>query len=220
MRVAVVIVLALAALVAVGSAAARDPKGPQQRHTAADTKQAKSIGLVLKDFAAGWKAAPRDKPGPPCSIEPDESKLVQTAAIDPTFVWKDGITSVGSEVDIFRTAAEAKRDWQLSTLKVIGGCLLESAQKTLGKKVKVTLRSAQELAAPKVGERSIHYRLLFQLRQNKVSRTFVTELIGFNTGRISVVLHAFSPLQPLPSNGLNALTALLAKRVADAAGGI
>src|SRR5690242_12185991 len=107
MRIAtVVVVLASAAtlLIAAG-AAARDPKEPRQQHTRADTARARTIGLVLSDFAAGWTKEPPTKTSPPCSAEPDESNLVQTARIDPTFLWRDKITQIGSEVDTFRTAA-------------------------------------------------------------------------------------------------------------------
>jgi hypothetical protein len=40
--------------------------------------------------------------------EPDESALVQTAKIDPSFGWKDNLTRLGSQVDIFQTAAMAQ----------------------------------------------------------------------------------------------------------------
>ena len=90
---------------------------------------------------------------------PGESDLVQTARIDPTFVWTDGVTTVGSEVDIFNTTAQAKRDWRLSTLAVVGRCLLESARKSLAKQhATVTIAAADSLAPPKLGERSLPYR--------------------------------------------------------------
>ena len=80
---------AVAAFVVLGAfvlalpAGATNPKDPQQRHTAADTRLAKSIALKPADLAAGWQA---DKPkslgnDPPCKSQPDESALVQTAAI-------------------------------------------------------------------------------------------------------------------------------------------
>ena len=114
-----------------GTAAALDPKDPQQRHTAADTTLAKSLGLHLKDLPAGWKPAKPTPNPPPCTTEPDESKLVETARIDPTFIWTDGVTTLGTEVDIFKTAAMAETDWGLSTLALFRSCLLESARDQL-----------------------------------------------------------------------------------------
>jgi hypothetical protein len=225
MRVATIGVLVLTSLLLATVASARDPKDPQQRHTAADTKAARSMALKLGDLAAGWKVAPRDRPAPPCSTEPDESKLVQTARIDPTFVWKDGTTTIGSEIDTFRTAAQAIRDWRLSTLALMGRCLLESARKQLaGQHVTVTLSSAVSLPQPKLGERSLHYRLIFLLHRTQAGKTsvleFVTEMIAIGVGRTSVVLHAASPGQPLPESSLASLAKLLAHRLAASVGAI
>jgi len=225
-RVTVTIgVLVLASLLLATAAAARDPKDPQQRHTAVDTKLARSIALKASDLASGWKVAPKDKPAPPCSSEPDESKLVQTARIDPTFVWKDGVTTVGSEIDTFRTAAQAQRDWRLSTLALMRNCLLESARKGLaGRHVAVSLGSAVALASPRLGERSLHFRLIFVLHRKQAGKTqvvqFVTELIAIGVGRTSVVLHSSSPGQPLPSSGLMSLAKVLAQRLVAASGAI
>jgi len=209
----------LAALVAASGAAASDPKDPQQRHTAADTKLARSIALRGSDFAKGWTLAPPGKPAPPCSAEPDESKLVQTARLDRTFVWTDKITTAGSEVDIFRTAAQARTDWRFSTLKLMRACLLEELRKAVGKSSRVTVASARALPAPKIGERSLHYRVVFELNGN-AKRPLVTELVAVNVGRISVVLHSLSVGAPLPAAAVSSFTGLLAKRLADATSGI
>jgi hypothetical protein len=199
-------------LVLASAAAARDPKAPQLRPTAADGRLARGIALTLRDLAPGWKAQPKQKPAPPCSTEPDESSLVQTAQIDPTFVWTDGVTSIGTEVDVFRTAVQAQRDWRLSTLRVIRDCLLEAGQRTLGKGVRVSLVSAQALPSPAHAARTWHYRLVFELR-GKNTVPVVTDLIGVGAGRVSVVLHTFSIENPLPAKELTALAAKLVTRL-------
>jgi hypothetical protein len=214
-----VILVVLAALVAAAGAAARDPRQPQQRHTAADTKLAKSIALRKSDLPAGWKAAPVSKPAPPCSVEPDESKLVQTAQVDPTFVWTDGVTTVGSEVDIFRTTAQARQDWRLSTLALMRACLLETVRKAVGKQGTVKVASAKALAPPKLGERSLDYRVTFVLN-GSAARALVAEIVAVNVGRTSVVLHALSVGSPVPAKAVRALSGVLAKRLADATLGI
>jgi hypothetical protein len=218
-RAVAVVLVALVALALAGGAAARDPREPQQRHTKADTALAKSMALVRSDLGPGWGRAPALKPAPPCTSEPDESKLVQTARIDPTFVWKDKVTEIGSEVDIFRTVADAKRDWQLSTLKVMQRCLFEALHRDL-KDVKIHVQSAKQLPAPKLGERSLHYRLVFELRGKSRVLPVVVETIGFGVGNKSVVLHSLSPGGPVPPSVLTALDAKLAKRLTDALGGI
>jgi hypothetical protein len=209
----------LVALAAASGASARDPKDPQQRHTAADTRLAKSIALVASDLASGWKLMPPGSPAAPCSTEPDESHLVQTARVDPTFVWKDGVTKVGSEVDVFRTAHDALVDWRLSTVKLMRDCLLETLRKAVGKKGTVKATFAKALQAPKLGERALHYRVVFVVNGNVVN-PIVTELVAVGVGRISAVLHTLSFGAPPAPSAVQSLSSTLAKRLVAASGGI
>jgi hypothetical protein len=205
---AVVLALELPA----AASAAGDPKAPQQHHTAADTKRASVIALRRSDLAAGWKLDPPAKPNPPCKAGPDESQLVQTAKVDPSFTWKDGVTNVGSEVDVFRTVAEAREDWRPSTLSLLEACLLQSARAGLGQKVQVRTFSAHTLAAPKGVERSLHYRFVFTLRPAQTAR-LVIDVVALGRGRVTVVLHTLTVRTPLPASTLEALTGVLASRL-------
>jgi opacity protein-like surface antigen len=204
----VLLVLALPA----AAAAAVDPRAPRQQHTAADTKRAKAIVLRLSDFAAGWKLDPPAKPNPPCTAGPDESDLVQTAKVDPSFTWKDGVTNVGSEVDVFRTAADARADWRASTRSLLATCLLQSARAGVGKSVRVRIASAQTLAAPKGVERSLHYRFVFVLR-TKQTANLVIDVVAIGRGRVNAVLHSLTVRTPLPATVVRALTGVLATRL-------
>lgn len=213
MRASWVIALLLAALVLAGTAAARDPKDPQQRHTAADTKLANTLALHQKDLAAGWKPAKPTADPPPCKAEPDESSLVETARIDPTFIWKDGVTTLGTEVDVFKTAAMAKRDWSLSTLKLFQSCLLQSARDQLPH-YKVTLVSSNQLPPPSaIAERSLHFRLVFDLTHAGTTVPIVSDVTALGRGRETVVMHSFSVRTALPSSALTQLVQLLASRL-------
>ena len=213
MRASWVIGLLLAALVLAGAAAARDPKDPQQRHTAADTKLANTLALRQKDLAAGWTLTKPTPNPPPCKTEPDESNLVQTARIDPTFIWKDGVTTLGTEVDIFKTAAMAQRDWALSTLKLFQSCLLQSAREQLPD-YKVTLVSAKQLPKPSaVAERSLHYRLVFDIVHAGKTVPIVSDVTALGRGRETVVMHSFSVQTALPSSATTQLVQILANRL-------
>ena len=214
MRAAPAIALVLAALVLAAPAAARDPKDPQQQHTAADTKLASSLALKAADLAAGWKAAPAQPNSPPCSTEPNESKLVQTAKIDPTFIWKDGVTTLGTEVDIFKTASQAQTDWKLSTLTLFRNCLLESARGQLGKKFTVGIASAKALKAPpRLAERELHYQIVFRIVRGQTPVSIVSDVYALGKGRITVVMHSFSIREPLPSPAVKQLLQLLSGRL-------
>ena len=214
MRAVLAAVLTVTALALVATAAAaRDPKDPQQRHTAADTKLAKTLALKRTDLVAGWKAAKPTPNPPPCTTEPDESELVQTARIDPTFVWTDGVTTLGTQVDIFKTAAMAKTDWNLSTLELFRDCLLQAARHQLPHYT-VRVVSAKKLAPPKVSvERLLHYQLVFAITRSGRTIPIVSDVVALGRGRETVVMHSFSVRMPLPSSAVSQVVQLLANRL-------
>jgi hypothetical protein len=216
MRVLALAALVLVALAAAGTAAAHS-KDPTQRHTAADTKRANALALRRSDLAAGWTADKPTKPSPPCTAGPDESKLIQTARVDPSFTWKDGVTNIGSEVDIFRSAREARFDWRISTLSLMTTCLLQSARAGVGKQVHVSLVSAKRLPPPTVAERGLHYRFVLDLRSTRTLQ-LVAEVVAIGRGRATVVLHTLTVRSPLPAAVLNTLVGVLGGRLG--AGGI
>jgi hypothetical protein len=182
-------------------------------------KQAGKLTLRRSDLAAGWKVDPPAKPSPFCTAGPDESNLVQTAKVDPSFTWKDGVTNVGSEVDMFRTAAEARKDWRLSTLALVETCLLQSARAGVGKSIRVSIVSAKALAAPKSAERALHYRFVFELRSKQTAQ-LVADVVALGRGRTTVVLHTLTVRTPLPAGVVNALVGVLAGRLSTAKGGV
>jgi hypothetical protein len=200
------------------AAAIVDPRAPRQQHTAAATKRAKAIVLRRSDLAAGWKLDPPAKPNPPCTAGPDESKLVQTAKADPSFTWKDGVTNIGSEVDIFSTPAAARLDWRASTRALLQACLLQSARAGAGKKANVRIVSTATLAAPKGAERSLHYRFVLGF-QTAGSANLVIDVVALGKGAVTVVLHTLTVQSALSASTLAALTGVLATRL-NAGGGV
>jgi len=211
-----VLLAAVAAAFAAGVAlasAAKDPNAPTQRHTAADTQLAKKLGLRRGDLGAGWAAAKPEKDSPPCKGSPDESALVQTGRVDPSFTWRDGVTTVGSEVDVFRSKREALKDWRLSTFALTKTCLLQSARVGLGKGVRVSIAGGAELPPPKGAERGLHYRLVFAVRSKARTLSLVTDVIAVGRGRITVVLHTLTVARPLPGTVAGPLVATLADRL-------
>jgi hypothetical protein len=206
-----VVVTALAAAAAAG--AADDPNAPRQRHTVTDTRLANTLGLRRSDLAAGWTAAPKANDGPPCVGSPNESDLVQTARVDPTFTWGDNVTTLGSEVDIFRTAREARKDWRVSTLALMKKCLLQSARTGLGKGTTVTLTGADALTPPAGVERALHYRLTFSVRSKQRTLSLVTDIVAIGRGRITVALHTLTVAKPLPPAVLSTLVQTLSERI-------
>jgi hypothetical protein len=209
----------LALVVPVAAGAAVDPRAPRQQHTAADTKLAKAIVLRPADLAAGWTLDPPAKPNPPCTAGPDESGFVQTAKVDPSYTYKDHITNIGSEADVFRKAADARSDWRASTPSLLGTCLVQSASAGFGKKAHVRLASTKRLPAPKGVERGLHYRYVLAVRAARTTNFFI-DVVALGRGRVTVVLYALSVRAPLPAPAVTALTGVLAARLNADHGGI
>jgi hypothetical protein len=203
----------LGALVFALPAGATDPRGPQQRHTPADTRLARSIGLTLHDLPGDWRAANGSTSFDTlaCASRPDESGLVQTALIDPSFFWRDGASNVGSEVDVFHSAREARLDWQLSTLRVLTDCVRSELQHG---GTRVTVSAARELRITNLSERTVHDRLTFVLyRQKKKPITAVIDVIAVGKGRVTTVLHSFTAERPLLGAGLTRFAQVVANRL-------
>ena len=212
MRRAAVLAGAFAVLgLAVAASASAHSRNPVQRYTAADTKRAQALALKRSDLAAGWKADKPTQPTP-CTAGPDESNLVQTARIDPSFTWKDHFTNVGSEVDIFRSAREAGKDWNFTTVGLMGTCLLQSARRGVGKHIRVTLDSSKRLAPPKDVERALHYRFTFTLHSTPAV-PLVADVVALGRGRVTTVLHTLTVGRPLPAAAVNVLVGVLADRL-------
>jgi hypothetical protein len=210
-RAAVLVLLGVLLLI-VPAAGATNPKDPQQRHTVADLRLAKTIGLKLGDLAAGWRANKSTNAGndPPCKSQPDESALVQTALIDPSFTYQDGITSIGSEVDVFRSVREARADWQLSSLPALKDCLASAL--SLGAKLPVTVSSFRQLPITKLSERTVHYRITMVVHAAR-TLTFVADLVAIGKGRVTTVFHSLTLAKPLPASLTTLFTQLLADRL-------
>jgi hypothetical protein len=204
--------IALGALVFALPAGATNPKEPQQRHTAADTRLAKSIALKRADLATGWHAdtTASSSSDVACRSQPDESSLVQTAMVDPSFTYRDGVSSVGSQVGVFRSAREARLDWTLSTLRTTRECLAEELQ--TGVKTRVTVSSFASLPISKLSERTLHYRFTMVIHTAKPV-TVVADIIAIGKGRVTTVFHALTLEVPLPARDLTIFAGVLARRL-------
>jgi hypothetical protein len=209
MRVAAVL---LGALVLAVTAGATNPRDPQQRHTAADTRLATTIALKQADFSPGWRPDKSSSAGndAPCKSQPDESSLVQTALVDRSFTYGDGITNVGSQVDVFRSAREARVDWKLSTLSAMKDCIASALQ--TGGKTRVTASSFTRLPISKLSERTLYYRVKLVVHTAQPV-TIIADLIAIGKGRVTAVLHTFSVAIPLPSRDMMLFANLLAGRL-------
>jgi hypothetical protein len=199
----------LAVAAAAPAVALAGAKDPTKRHTAADMRLARSVALQRADFAAGWTqekgsgAANGD-----CSALPDESKLIETGSVDPTFASPNGgAVTVDSEVDVYATKAMALADWRVANLQLLRRCLAELFAKTSGAQVTVT---ASAVAAPARAERVRAFR--FELKASGIA--FDIDLVALGKGRATVLLTVAGPRGSQRSSLVAPFARLLAQRLA------
>jgi hypothetical protein len=202
----------LAAAVAAPAALAGS-KDPTKRHTAADTRTAKTIALKLSDFAQGWKQEKSSSgdSGPDCRAQPDESKLIETADVDPTFDSPNGgAVTVDSDVSLYKTKAMALADWRTAKLPLLRACLAELLSKTLGKTATVAV--AKQVPVTVHAERKLG--LHFEFNANGVAIT--TDLIALGKGRTTVLLTALGVKGSYQRQALDPFADVIARRLARA----
>jgi hypothetical protein len=203
--------LALLAVAVAVPVAFAGPKDPTKRHTAADMRIAKSIALRLSDFGAGWKPAKSSGGnGPDCSAQPNESSLIETADVDPTFGSPNGGVTVDSDVSLFRTKAMALTDWRSAQLARLRACLAELLTKSLGKTARVAVATRVPVSVK--AERKVGFH--FEFRANGLAVT--TDVIGLGKGRTTVLLTALGLKGSYKRATLDPLAAVIARRLARA----
>lgn len=205
-----VVFVLLAVASAVPAVALAGPKDPTKRHTAADMRLAHSIVLRRSDFAAGWTQETSSRAGDSdCSAQPDESKLIETGSVDPSFASpRGGALTVDSEVDVYRTEAMALADWRTANLRGLRSCLAEVFAKTTGTRVAIT---AAAEPVPVHAERALAFR--FELTANS-GFAYDIDLIALGKGRTTVLLSADGPKGSYTTSFLTPFARLLAQRLA------
>jgi hypothetical protein len=208
MKGVALVVLAVAA--AFPALAFAGPKDPTKHHTAADMRLARAIALQRGDLAAGWtqEKSTSSSGDADCSAVPDESKLIETGRVDPTFDAHGGAVTLDSEVDVYATKAMALADWRSANLRLLRSCLAEVFAKTTGTQATVT---ASPRPVPVHAERALAFR--FELAVSG-GVPYDIDLVALGKGRTTVLLSADGPKGSYRSSLLTPLARLLAQRLA------
>jgi hypothetical protein len=188
----------IGALVATSAVAARTPKDPAARHTAADMAIARAIVVKRGDLRTGWTAKKPDASDETCPSRADESKLVETGkAHSPDFQYKDGVSDVSSVAQVFATARDAAADWRLNAnLAALKRCATEDLRANSSPGTKLTLPSFERLALPQIAPRVFGFRAVIRASGSAGAGTFVTDVIALGRGRSVGVVTFVTPSPP------------------------
>jgi hypothetical protein len=179
--------LALLVLVPAGLAGT-DPRAEQERLTPADMALARKATLQPGDLAAGWR---RISPGsgeskvPSCpGYAPDFSKFTITGKSQSAFAHPSR-GSILSNVEVYRSNAQAAGDFQLGTRPPVARCLKVLLDEVFSAGQGFTARvvSSKQLTAPRIGERAAAYRLVAEVTASGTQLELYIDVLVFQRGR-------------------------------------
>jgi hypothetical protein len=206
------------ALVLAAPAAARDPRLERLALRPVDGKAAKNAVLRARDLGAGWAGGaqnPRDDSPPDCAFQ-NYSKFTITGQAQTHFTQQGA--SVVSRVELYESRADARGDFGVDTRPRTAQCEGRAIRAGFAKSAKgftVALVSAKKVAAPKVGERSVAFRIALRLKQGSRSLPVYVDLIGFVRGRAAASVVVVAPGQP--ASGAANLARIMDARLSTAA---
>jgi hypothetical protein len=206
------------ALVVVGSAAARDPRLEKLALRPADMDAAKNGVLRTGDLGTGWATKvqnARDDSPPDCAFQ-DYSKYTITGEAQTRFDRQGA--SVVSRVEIYKSEADAAGDFGIDTTPKTAACEGRAIRDSFARQatgMTVRLASAKQLAAPKVGKRSVAFRIALELRQKARTLKIYIDLIGFVRDRATASIVVVAP--SAPAKGALTLARVMDARLSRAA---
>jgi hypothetical protein len=194
-----------AALALAASAAARNPRLEQLALEQADMVTAKSALLRAGDLGSGWAAQP-SKPAdnaPPDCPGQDYSSFTITGQAQAQFTRSGA--SVLSRVEVYRNKRQARADFAVDERPGTAACEGAAIRREVAKEaagLKVSLLSARQLPGPKVGERSLAFRIVLGLRGSGKDLKVYVDLIGFVRDRVGASVVVVAPGVPPTGNVL------------------
>lgn len=214
-RIAVALLGAL--VVATGAAAA--PGDPERRAIRpADQAWARQANLRAADLPAGYTSsragskqdnAPLTCPG----FKPDLSDLTITGeALSPVFQSRAGMT-IFSAVEVYSTVLDEHESWRRTARREALRCVARMMNQISAQGVRVTVTSRVVRPAPRVGERSISFRIGAKVETQGVTIPAWFDLIGVARGRADASLLISSVARPPSASLEQKLLATLARRL-------
>jgi hypothetical protein len=190
-RLAVIASLLACSLLVVAVAQGGKPRLEQKRLRPADVALAKRTTVRASDLSRGWVRGRAEKPTnelPTCpGIDMDFSRFTITGAATSEF--ERGVASIGSQVDVFKTASDAANDFRKATTGPVVRCIGRWLRAEIAKELPgARVISARMLSRPRVGERAILYRVVMEVATSQGPIRAFVDLLGFQRGRTHVTL--------------------------------
>lgn len=199
------------------TAVAADPPAPmpeQVKLRKADVKLANKIVVQRKDLGAGWKkTAPEGSGDDTLACEgyaPDMSRFTITGHAESSFEHESAFAMVDSNVDVFKSKADAVGDFQAGTAPGFVECLRTTFEQIFAEETaaKVSVASATVMPAPNVGQRSYAVQIVALVQTETESANVYIDIVFVQKGRTITTLFFTNGSQSMPGQ------VVLARRIA------
>jgi hypothetical protein len=202
----------LGVLVASGTAAANH-LDPQKKIKPADQARARAMLLKKADLGPGVVSQTNgSEPHVNCTGVDLSDLIVTGEARSPTFAR--GVTLFTATAEIYRTVADSSASWRQTTGAAWTTCLRE-VWGTEYAKQGFTLQSLSKLAFPRVGLKTVAFRILLSGEVQGLTVPFTLDVVVLMQSRAQVALIFGSVAAPAKAEELR-LVRLTAKRMATA----
>jgi hypothetical protein len=208
------ILVALVALVATGTAAANH-LDPQKRIRPADQKRAKAMLVRKADVGRGFTVLQTSGADAHLTCPAlDESDLTITGEAESPQLT-GGIMFVASASQVYESVGDANTSWRRGTRSAGTACLREELRNEFARQ-SGRLQSFQEIAFPRVAQRTAAYRVVVVGESQGVTVRVVIDLVVLMHSRAQVVLYVGSALTAPTKTEEVRLARTIAKRMAAA----
>ncbi len=206
-----------AAVIAAGAAAA--PGDPERRAIRpADQAWARRANLHPADVPAGYtasRAGSNQNKGPlTCpGFQPDLSDLTITGeALSPVFQNRAG-TTIFSAVEVYSSVRDEHEAWRRTARREALRCVARMMNQLSLQGVRVIVTSRVVRPAPRLGERSISFRIAAKVEAQGVTIRAWFDLLGTAQGRADASLLISSVVRPPSASLEHKLLERLARRL-------
>lgn len=207
------LLVCLAAFTLVGASAALAGRGdPEMKLTAADNARARSMVLRRADVGPGFNSAPGSRPDTDFYCRAvDQSDLTATGqAVSPSY-YNAGFIVIASYAYIYESVADANTAWRQLTSAAGQQCMREGIRRAY-RSVGARVISFERVVAPRVAQRSIAFRLVF----DRVGGRVFADIVVLKQSRAFASLSFGSGGAPMPKATVDRLARTVAARMKTA----
>jgi hypothetical protein len=211
------VLLACAVGLAITGSALADHLDPQKRITPADQARARAMLLKQSDLAPGFtRGRPSNEPDPhvDCPRSVSETDLTMTGDVEgPLFAR--GVVNVQSTAQLYDSVADASASWRRGTSAAGVGCARDLLRREFAKQ-QIQLVSLRKVSFPRIGQRTVAYRVVLSAKQGQTTFKFYLDLVVIMHSRAHAQVIAGSAFQPFPKAEAVRLARVVGGRMARA----